>query len=103
MLGYEMLLTATLSRELRDDFCSRFGFERGICDVGHRFPIHFFHTIEAGAGGLVARSSSPLMQLRSGGRMQPRAQAVGSAKERSPSPGGAQETCPTRPAISCFT
>jgi hypothetical protein len=51
----------------------------------------------------VARSSSPLMQLRSGGRMQPRAQAVGSAKERSPSPGGAQETCPTRPAISCFT
>ena len=47
----------TLSHGLRDDFCSRFGFEHGICDIGHRFPIHTFHTIEAGAGGLVARTS----------------------------------------------
>ncbi len=108
-LGFEILLMTTLSRGLRDDFCSRFGFERGICDIGHRFRIHFFHTIEAGAGGLVARTSSPrtpssaTMQPRSGGRMQPTAQAVGRAKERSPSPGGAKETCPTHPATFCFT
>jgi hypothetical protein len=28
---------------------------------------------------------------------------VGRAKERSPSPGGAKETCPTHPATFCFT
>ena len=42
-------------------------------------------------------------QPRSGQRMQPTAQAVGDSEEKSPSPGGAKDTCPTQQETSCST